>query len=243
MFPLSSPTKTSVLFVSLEVNVATPQPSHELLQMTLLPNHPRKQVSIDFVKTDRQPSLLDSKPEEQRYVSNDLTVLQNPSREFRIATTSIKSLRAASDRHRIPWKCQCCVPSEVQNSGQRQLIVLTVEKVGHTMPKVGVLLSIESATPAKNVAIMCSIVEVIKRVNKESKPRSPPSSSDNEYTLMLTSPTKVSAPFVLLKVNIVICKLLVDSGARVNIVSYDVSKMFDCGLEPCDMLLTHLNPS
>ena len=51
---------------------------------------------------------------------------------------------------------------------------------------------------------------------------------------MLTSPTKVSAPFVLLKVNIVICKLLVDSGARVSIVSYDVSKMFDCGLEPCD---------
>ena len=71
-------------------------------------------------------------------------------------------------------------------------------------------------------------------MNKESKPRSPPSSSDNEYTLMLTSPTKVSAPFVLLKVNIVICKLLVDSGARVSIVSYDVSKMFDCGLEPCD---------
>ena len=71
-------------------------------------------------------------------------------------------------------------------------------------------------------------------MNKDSKPRSPPSSSDNEYTLMLTSPTKVSAPFVLLKVNIVICKLLVDSGARVSIVSYDVSKMFDCGLEPCD---------
>ena len=33
------------------------------------------------------------------------------------------------------------------------------------MPKVGVLLSIESATPAKNVAIMRSIVEVIKRVS------------------------------------------------------------------------------
>lgn len=33
------------------------------------------------------------------------------------------------------------------------------------MPKVGVLLSIESATHAKNVAIMRSIVEVIKRVS------------------------------------------------------------------------------
>ena len=38
-----------------------------------------------------------------------------------------------------------------------------------------------------------------------------------------------------------------DSVASVNIVSYDVSKMFDRRLEACDtkvhMLLTHLNPS
>ena len=29
---------------------------------------------------------------------------------------SIESLVAASDRLRIPWKCQCCVPLEAQNS-------------------------------------------------------------------------------------------------------------------------------
>ena len=42
---------------------------------------------------------------------------------------------------------------------------LTVKKVGHTIPKVGVLLAIESATPAENVAIMRSIVEILKRVS------------------------------------------------------------------------------
>ncbi|CAH3114778.1 unnamed protein product [Pocillopora meandrina] len=36
---------------------------------------------------------------------------------------------------------------------------------GHTIPKVGVLLAIESATPAENVAIMRSIVEILKRVS------------------------------------------------------------------------------
>ena len=51
---------------------------------------------------------------------------------------------------------------------------------------------------------------------------------------MLPSPTKVSALFESGAVNIVTCKLLVNSGALGNILSYDVSKMFDCGPEPCD---------
>ena len=50
----------------------------------------------------------------------------------------------------------------------------------------------------------------------------------------MNSPTKVSAPFVSLKVNGVICKFLVDSGASVNIVSHDVSKMLNRRLELCD---------
>jgi len=71
-------------------------------------------------------------------------------------------------------------------------------------------------------------------VNKESRPCSLPSSSGDEYTFTLSSRTKVSPPFVSLKVNGVTCKFLVDSGANVNIVSYDVSKMFHCRLELCD---------
>ena len=49
----------------------------------------------------------------------------------------------------------------------RQLVVLAVEKAGHMMPKLGVLLGIESAIPAKKkyMAIMRSIVEVLKRVS------------------------------------------------------------------------------
>jgi len=47
----------------------------------------------------------------------------------------------------------------------RQLVNLTVENVGHIMPKLGVLLGIESAIPVKNMAIMRSIVEVLKKVS------------------------------------------------------------------------------
>ena len=47
----------------------------------------------------------------------------------------------------------------------RQLVVLTVEKVGHTTPKLGVLLGIEIQTPAKNMAITHSIVKVLKKVS------------------------------------------------------------------------------
>ena len=51
----------------------------------------------------------------------------------------------------------------------RQLVVLTVEEVGRTMPKLGVLLRTESAIPAKNMAIMRSIVEVLKKVSLVGK--------------------------------------------------------------------------
>ena len=50
-----------------------------------------------------------------------------------------------------------------------------------------------------------------------------------------------TAPFVSLKVNGVTCKFLVDSGASVNIVSYDMLKMFDCRLEPCDTTVYAFN--
>jgi len=46
----------------------------------------------------------------------------------------------------------------------RQL-VLIVEEVAHMMPKLGVLFGIERAIPVKNMAIMLSIVEVLKRVS------------------------------------------------------------------------------
>ena len=76
-------------------------------------------------------------------------------------------------------------------------------------------------------------------MNEESRPRSPPSSSDDEYTFTLSPRTKVSALFVSLKVNGVTCKSLVDSGASVNIVSYDVLKMFDHRLEPYKYMIDH----
>ena len=85
--------------------------------------------------------------------------------------------------------------------------------------------------------------QTVNQVNEESRPRSPPSCSDDEYTFALSSRTKVGAPFVSLKVNGVTCKFLVDSGASVNIVSYDVSKMFDCRLKPCDTTVYAFNSS
>lgn len=60
------------------------------------------------------------------------------------------------------------------------------------------------------------------------------SSSDDEYTFRLEVPaSKVSAPFVSLKVNGVVCKFLVDSGASVNIVSSNAVKVFGVDLQPC----------
>ena len=85
--------------------------------------------------------------------------------------------------------------------------------------------------------------QTINQVNEESRLRSPPLSSEDEYTFTLSPRTKVSAPFVSLKVNGVACKFLVDSGASVNIVSYDVLKMFDRTLEPCDTKVYAFNSS
>ena len=83
----------------------------------------------------------------------------------------------------------------------------------------------------------------VNQVNKETTPHSPPSSSDDEYTFTLDSATKGSAPFVSLKVSAITCKFLVDSGASVNIVSHDVSQMFDSRLEPCDTKVYAFNSS
>ena len=85
--------------------------------------------------------------------------------------------------------------------------------------------------------------QTVNQVNEESRLRSPPSSSEDEYTFTLSPRTKVSAPFVSLKVNGVTCKFLVDSGASVNIMSYDVLKMFDRTLEPCDTKVYAFNSS
>ena len=78
---------------------------------------------------------------------------------------------------------------------------------------------------------------------EESKPCSTLSSSDDEYTFALSSGIKISPPFVSLKVSGVTCKFLVDSGASVNIVSCDVSQMFDRRLEACDTKMYAFNSS
>ena len=83
----------------------------------------------------------------------------------------------------------------------------------------------------------------VNHVDQESTPRPTMFSSDDEYRFTLDCPTKVSAPFVSLKVNGVMCKFLVDSGASVNIVSHDVSKMFDIRIEPCDTRVYAFNSS
>ena len=57
-FPRTDTLVDSIMKRRVPFQVATPQPSHELLQMTLLPNHPRKQVSIDFVKLLKTMPLL-----------------------------------------------------------------------------------------------------------------------------------------------------------------------------------------
>ena len=72
------------------------------------------------------------------------------------------------------------------------------------------------------------------RLEAECEERETLSSSDDEYTFKLEVPTsKVSAPFVSLKVNSVVCKFLVDSGASVNIVSSNAVKVFGVDLQPC----------
>ena len=85
--------------------------------------------------------------------------------------------------------------------------------------------------------------QTVNQVNEESRLHSPRSSSDDEYTFTSGPRTKVSASFVSLKVNGVTCKFLVDSGATVNIVSYDVLKMFGHTLETSDTKVYAFNSS
>ena len=68
----------------------------------------------------------------------------------------------------------------------------------------------------------------------ECEERETLSSSDDEYAFRIEVPaSKVSAPFVSLKVNGVVCKFLVDSGLSVNIVSSNAVKVFGVDLQPC----------
>ena len=70
------------------------------------------------------------------------------------------------------------------------------------------------------------------------------SSSDDEYTFKVEVPaSKFSAPFVSLKVNGVVCKFLVDSGASVNIVSSNAVKVFGVDLQPCSTRVYAFNSS
>ena len=70
------------------------------------------------------------------------------------------------------------------------------------------------------------------------------SSSDGEYTFRLEVPaSKVSAPFVSLKMNGVVCKFLVDFGASVNIVSSNAVKVFGVDLQYCGTRVYAFNSS
>ena len=78
----------------------------------------------------------------------------------------------------------------------------------------------------------------------ECEERETLSSSDDEYTFRLEVPaSKVSAPFVSLKVNGVVCKFLVDSGLSVNIVSSNAVKVFGVDLQPCGTRVYAFNSS
>ena len=84
----------------------------------------------------------------------------------------------------------------------------------------------------------------VNQVDLGSLPRETPSSSDDEYTLRLETPaSKVSAPFVSLKVNGVKCNFLIDSGGSVNILSFSASKMCDVNLRSCDTRVYACNSS
>ena len=84
----------------------------------------------------------------------------------------------------------------------------------------------------------------VNRLEAECEERETLSSSDNEYTFRLEAPaSKVSAPFVSLKVNDVVCKFLVDSGASVNIASSNAVKVFGVDLQPCGTRVYAFNSS
>ena len=83
-----------------------------------------------------------------------------------------------------------------------------------------------------------------KSLEDECEERETLSSSDDEYTSRLEAPaSKVSAPFVSLKVNCVVCKFLVDSEASVNTVSSNAVKDFGVDLQPCGKRVYAFNSS
>ena len=84
----------------------------------------------------------------------------------------------------------------------------------------------------------------VNRMGTECEERETFSSSDDEYTFRLEVPaSKVSALFVCLKVNGVVCKFLVDPGARVNTVSSTAVKAFGVDLQPCSTRVYVFNSS
>ena len=84
----------------------------------------------------------------------------------------------------------------------------------------------------------------VNRLEAECVERETLSSSDDEYAFRLEAPaSKVSAPFVSLKVNGVVCKFLVDSGVSVNIVSSNAVKVFGVDLQPCGTRVYAFNSS
>ena len=84
----------------------------------------------------------------------------------------------------------------------------------------------------------------VNRLEAECEESETLSSSDKEYTFRLEAPaSKVSAPFVSLKVNDVVCNFLVDSGASVNIVSSNAVKVFGVDLQPCGTRVYAFNSS
>ena len=84
----------------------------------------------------------------------------------------------------------------------------------------------------------------VNRLDAECEERETLSSYDYEYTFRLEVPaSKVSAPFVSLKVNGVVCTFLVDSGASVNIVSSNAVKVFGVDLQPRSIRVYTFNSS
>ena len=84
----------------------------------------------------------------------------------------------------------------------------------------------------------------VNRLESKCEERETLSSSDGEYTFRLEVPaSKVSAPFVSLKMNGVVCKFLVDSGASVNIVSSNAVKVFGVDLQHCSTRVYSFNSS
>ena len=147
----------------------------------------------------------------------------------------------------------------------RRKIVSIVVKFGHKTQRRVVLREIASAMAVINMITMRNAArksrmrpkipekasshvkmkkQNVNRLEAECEEHETLSSSDDEHTFKLEVPaSKVSAPFVSLKVNSVVCKFLVDSGASVNIVSSNAVKVFGVDLQPCSTRVYAFNSS